>query len=128
MCRGLYVKCNSTMTSDPSAHIRVLGILQDMELAGFNIPKGAIIVTGQYSYHNNSEYWPDATKYSPERFLDKSVTDMPEWAPFGDGGRSCIGVKFAMEEAKVGRSILTDGTHTCRRRTSHSCHIEPDLK
>ena len=89
--------------SDLTTHIWALGILQDMDLAGFHIPKGSVIVTGQYSYHNNPEYWPDAATFSPERFLGKSVADMPEWAAFGDGGRSCIGVKFAMEEAKVGR-------------------------
>ena len=90
--------------SDLSNLTWALGILQDMELAGFLIPKGAMIITGQYSYQNNPEYWPDAAKFMPERFLDKSVADMPQWAPFGDGGRSCIGVKFAMEEAKVSSS------------------------
>ena len=81
-------------------------VYQDMELGGFHIPKGAIMITGQYSFQNNPKYWPDADKFMPERFLDQSVGDMTQWAPFGDGGRSCIGSKFAMEEAKVGLSLV----------------------
>ncbi len=35
------------------------------------------------------------------RFLGVSAAEMPQWAPFGDGGRNCVGMKLAMEEAKV---------------------------
>ena len=35
------------------------------------------------------------------RFLGVSSTEMPQWAPFGDGGRNCVGMKLAVEEAKV---------------------------
>jgi len=35
------------------------------------------------------------------RFLGVSAVEMPQWAPFGDGGRNCVGMKLAVEEAKV---------------------------
>ena len=37
----------------------------------------------------------------PVRFLGVSIVDMPQWAPFGDGGRNCPGIELAVEEAKV---------------------------
>ena len=40
----------------------------------------------------------------PRRFLGVSAVEMPQWAPFGDGGRNCVGMKLAVEEAKVRRS------------------------
>ncbi len=37
----------------------------------------------------------------PRRFVGVSAVEMPQWAPFGDGGRNCVGMKLAVEEAKV---------------------------
>ena len=39
--------------------------------------------------------------YHSRRFLGVSAVEMPQWAPFGDGGRNCVGMKLAVEEAKV---------------------------
>ena len=39
------------------------------------------------------------------RFLGVSAVEMPQWAPFGDGGRNCVGMKLAVEEAKA-RGIM----------------------
>jgi len=64
--------------------------------------------TAQFSFQNSSKYWgADADKFIPERFLTKTGgldTSMPAWAPFGDGGRSCVGIRFAKAEAKARRA------------------------
>ena len=63
----------------------VVAQMQDMELAGVRIPKGASINTAQYSFQHNPKYWKDPEKFEPERFLDVSVAETPQWAVFGDG-------------------------------------------
>ena len=47
----------------------------------------------------------------PRRFLGVSAVEMPQWAPFGDGGRNCVGMKLAVEEAKARGGTLC---HECR--------------
>ena len=56
------------------------------------------------------------------RFLGKSAVEMPQWAPFGDGGRNCVGMKLAVEEAKVRGSKFWpySGQHQGRAR-DHGC-------
>ena len=62
---------------------------QDMNLAGFHIPKDTIIITAQYSFQHNPKYWSDPEKFEPERFLRLSLSETPQWAPFGDGVCNC---------------------------------------
>lgn len=40
------------------------------------------------------------------RFLGVRTAEMPQWAPFGDDGRSCVGMKLAVEEAKVYGNVV----------------------
>ena len=57
--------------------------------------------TAQFSFHRNPKYHVDADKFVPERFLTGKGAQNPAFAPFGDGGRSCVGLRFAKAEAKV---------------------------
>ena len=41
--------------------------VQDMDLGEYHLPKGTAVVTAQYSFHHNPEYWPDVDKFQPER-------------------------------------------------------------
>ena len=40
---------------------------QDMDLGGYHVPKGTAVLTAQYSFHHNPDYWPDPDKFQPER-------------------------------------------------------------
>jgi len=44
----------------------------DVDINGYLIPKGAIVLLSIYGMHRNEKYWgSDAHKFKPERFLEE---------------------------------------------------------
>ena len=82
---------------------------EDIELDGWQLPRGSIIMTSQYAMQRDPRYWPDAFAFVPQRWLteDGGFSDkapgMPKgaWFPFGYGKRMCIGDQFALTEASL---------------------------
>lgn len=82
---------------------------EDIELDGWQQPRGSIIMTSQYAMQRDPRYWPDAFAFVPQRWLteDGGFSDkapgMPKgaWFPFGYGKRMCIGDQFALTEASL---------------------------
>ncbi|CAF3607839.1 unnamed protein product [Rotaria socialis] len=75
----------------------------DYELGNYHIPKGSIISVPVYPIHHNPDFWTDPEKFIPERFLpaEKAKRHPMSFLPFGDGPRNCIGMRFALLEAKL---------------------------
>jgi cytochrome P450 len=71
-----------------------------MELGGYQLPPGTVVMPSIYLTHTRADLYPDPYAFRPERFL----TDSPEtysWIPFGGGTRRCIGAAFAQVEMRV---------------------------
>ncbi|CAH1392177.1 unnamed protein product [Nezara viridula] len=66
---------------------------------GTSIEKGEQIVIPIYSIHRDPKYFPEPTKFNPDRFL--SDPQRGTYLPFGDGPRICIGKRFALVEIKI---------------------------
>jgi cytochrome P450 len=77
----------------PTAWLIARRCLEDDNLGGYRIPRGATIFISPYAMHRNPKLWTDPEKFQPERFLDESgrriTPDM--YLPFGVGPRTCIG-------------------------------------
>ena len=61
-----------------------------------------------YSMQHDAQLWPEPEAFQPERWVPgpngRSPADAAPpgaWLPFGDGTRSCIGMRFARREALV---------------------------
>ncbi|CAG2109962.1 unnamed protein product [Medioppia subpectinata] len=73
----------------------------DMELSGYGIPSGKLIVMSLYTTGRKCEYFNDANQFMPERWLrDKELANHQTinthaCLPFGLGVRSCIGRRVA---------------------------------
>lgn len=68
-----------------------------------NLKKGDIIKIPTYAMHHCEEFYPDPEKFEPERFLPENRDKLVPYTylPFGAGPRNCIGMRFALLEAKV---------------------------
>ncbi|EFX85499.1 phm, putative ecdysteroid 25-hydroxylase, ecdysone biosynthesis [Daphnia pulex] len=72
------------------------GTLQDCELAGYRIPKGAMVVPVWWAMNLDPTLWPEPLQFRPERFLEEEEekwrVEKPEhFLPFQCGRRMCIG-------------------------------------
>ena len=78
-------------------------MFKDCHLAGYRIPKGAMVVPVWWAMNLDPTLWTDPLQFRPERFLvdvsDRSGTGAAEWRlekpdcfmPFQCGRRMCIG-------------------------------------
>ena len=84
----------------PPAWLITRKALASDELAGYQIPAGALVIMSPWLLHRHPTPWPNADGFAPERFLDGQV-DRGSFIPFGAGPRLCIGRDFAYLEGVV---------------------------
>jgi cytochrome P450 family 135 len=73
---------------------------QPVELAGYQLPAGVMVVPGIGLVHSNSDIYPDAERFDPDRMIGATLSPTT-WFPFGGGNRRCLGATFAMVEMRV---------------------------
>ena len=74
--------------------------LEDAEIGGYFVPKGALVLMSQYVMHRDPRYFPEPLGFEPERWTEEARTRRPQFSyfPFGGGPRRCIGESFAWME------------------------------
>lgn len=57
-----------------------------------------------YAIHHSEQFYENPDKFIPERFLPENRAKIQPYTylPFGAGPRNCIGMRFALMEAKLG--------------------------
>lgn len=70
---------------------------------GLKIPKDTVFRVPVHAVHRNPEYFTDPDTFNPERFLTPNKESIAPFSfiPFGAGPRNCIGMRFALLEAKL---------------------------
>jgi cytochrome P450 len=96
-----------TLRLYPPAWILERLVTEDIELDGFTIEAGAIVLASQYAAHRDPRWWDRPEQFDPSRWItadgrfDEDAPGQPRgaWFPFGAGTRQCIGESFAWSEA-----------------------------
>ena len=90
-----------TLRLYPPAHEIRREPVEDVDVGGYTIPEGSLVVLPTWVLHHDDRFWDDPEAFRPERFAGDA--DRPEFAyfPFGGGPRHCIGHRFAMTEAQL---------------------------
>ena len=77
--------------------------MKPLELAGYEIPVGAMICLPTMIVQRDSRFFDNAGEFQPERWTPEFRDGLHRFAyfPFGGGPRLCIGEGFAWMEAKL---------------------------
>jgi cytochrome P450 len=80
-------------------------VSRDHYIEKYNVQlrKGDHLQLSFYSIMSDADYWPEPTKFDPERFMgDNKKKIVPgSYCPFGIGPRHCLGMRFSLTEAKL---------------------------
>lgn len=81
---------------------------RDVEVAGYRIPAGTMLVVGRMSVQRDPSLWTDPLRFDPDRFTEEASKSRDRWqyVPFGGGPRGCIGDHFAMLEATLALATI----------------------
>ncbi|KAF2313544.1 hypothetical protein GH714_011569 [Hevea brasiliensis] len=71
---------------------------------GYHIPEKPKVIVNEWAIGRDPNYWSEAERFYPERFLDNSIdykgTNF-EFIPFGAGRRMCPGILFGMANVEL---------------------------
>jgi enediyne biosynthesis protein E7 len=97
----------------------------DTTIGPYAVPADSEVVIWVYRTHHDPRFFPDPTRFRPERFEDSASAARPKHAylPFGAGQRACIGQAFAMIEAQ-----LIVATFAQRLQLSYAGKRSPGLR
>jgi cytochrome P450 len=91
-----------TLRLYPSVPVLDRFAVDESEIGGYRIPKGANVLWSPFVMHRQARYWPgrrDLDAFDPQAFLDCPAPEPGAYIPFGEGPRMCIGKSLADMEA-----------------------------
>jgi cytochrome P450 len=96
------VLCEAMRVYPPTWRL-VRRALREMEVGGYRVPAGALVIVSQYVMHRDERYFPEPERFDPERFTAEARAARPQFAyfPFGGGPRRCLGESFALVEGVI---------------------------
>jgi cytochrome P450 len=94
-------ECMRLVTAVPGVARKTV---KDTEVLGVRIPADTFVSCNFHGTHLLGEYWPDPTRFDPERFSEARREDKVHrnaWIPFGNGVHKCIGLYFGGMQVKA---------------------------
>ncbi|BBX98287.1 cytochrome P450 [Mycobacterium lacus] len=99
-------------------------LTEPVELAGYRLPVGTMVVPGIGLVHANPDVYRDPDRFDPDRMIGATLGPTT-WLPFGGGNRRCLGATFAMLEMRV---VLREILRQVELSTTDAAGERPRLK
>ncbi|HEX2187894.1 MAG TPA: cytochrome P450 [Longimicrobiaceae bacterium] len=92
----------------PPAYVLGRQPLRDMEIGGYRVDEGSIVLMSPWVIQRDPRWWPDPLRFDPGRWTPEMEAALPKFAyfPFGGGPRKCIGEGFAWTEGILVLAVL----------------------
>ncbi|HEV8360374.1 MAG TPA: cytochrome P450 [Candidatus Thermoplasmatota archaeon] len=109
----------------PPAWIIGRKAIEPVRIAGYDLPKGSLVLMSQFMMHRDARFWPEPDSFDPDRWTPEATAARPKFCyfPFGGGPRSCIGEPLAWMEA-----VVVLATFAQRWRFALARGFEPELE
>jgi cytochrome P450 len=82
----------------PPAYLLPRQAIEDVTIAGYDVPRGSIVHVALYVTHHDARWFPYPDAFVPARFEAEASFPKGAYLAFGAGPRGCIGRGFAMME------------------------------
>ncbi|XP_046979973.1 cytochrome P450 6j1-like [Schistocerca americana] len=96
---------SETQRKYPTANFLNREASRDYRIEGTDIvlPKGTAVFVSVAGLHSDPKYWQEPLRFWPDRFREENSRDRPShtFMPFGEGPRTCIGMRFAYMQVKA---------------------------
>jgi cytochrome P450 len=108
----------------PPAWILGRRALEDYEVGGYLIPRDSLVILSPYVMHRDPRFFPDPSRFDPERWTPEAKSARPQFSyfPFGGGPRRCIGEGFAWMEGVL---VVATLARKWRLRLAPEQRVEP---
>jgi cytochrome P450 len=90
---------DETLRLYPPAHLGNRRAAVDVSFGGHTFPAGSRLGYSIYLSHRHPAFWSSPLQFDPDRFETRHYPFA--FVPFGGGARTCIGMNYALYEAKV---------------------------
>jgi cytochrome P450 len=92
----------------PPAWLIARVAVDDHDVRGYTIPRGAIVVLSPWIAHRNSTHFPEPERFEPDRWRQERQNARPRFSyfPFGGGSRGCMGEAFAWIEGVLLLAVI----------------------
>ncbi|KAK1374057.1 Cytochrome P450, E-class, group I [Heracleum sosnowskyi] len=102
---------NETLRLYPPVTEFTRQVKEETKLGNYILPANIHVVLSTLALHHDTNIWgEDAHQFKPERFsqgVAKATNNNPAvYIPFGLGPRSCVGLNFATNEAKISLTMI----------------------
>ena len=102
--KGIERAFNESLRLYPPVAIILRRTVRDCEIGGIHIPAHTMLFIVPGFSHRMPEYWTDPQAFDPERFGEERQEQRGhkfQFMPFGGGAHKCIGMNFALMNARL---------------------------